>query len=115
MKKLALVVLLYGMSFLVAQEPPQNKEEPKKERREPGRRPFGPRGEKGPMAPPSFKTMLEKFDKNKDGSLSKDEVEGRMWDRMGKADADKDGKVTEKEFAEHRKTVLDKASGKKKD
>lgn len=113
MKKLALLVMVLGMGILVAQEPaPQQKDNPpvKKE----GRRPFGPRGEKGPMGPPSFKSTLEKFDKNKDGAISKDEVEDKMWERMGKADTDKDGKVTEKEFNDYRKSIMEKALGKKR-
>ena len=113
MNRLALLGMICGMGMLVAQEPaPQKPDEPKPERKE-GRRPFGGEKGKGPMAPPSFKSMLEKFDKNKDGALSKDELEGRMWDRVGKADADKDGKVTEKEFADHRKELMEKALGKK--
>lgn len=115
MRMLALMGLICGMGILIAQEPaPQKQDEPKKERKE-GRRPFGGEKGKGPFAPPSFKSMLDKFDKNKDGALSKDEVDGKMWDRLGKADKDMDGKVTEKEFADNRKAMLDKALGKKGD
>lgn len=113
MRMLALMGLICGMGILVAQEPaPQKQDEPKKEKRE-GRRPFGGEKGKGPMGPPSFKGMLDKFDKNKDGALSKDEVDSKMWDRLGKADKDMDGKVTEKEFADNRKALFDKALGKK--
>lgn len=77
------------------------------------RRPLAPRDGKAPPAPPSFKEMLEKSDKDKDGAISKSEVDERTWARIGRADADKDGKVTEKEYAAHRKSILDRAAGKR--
>ena len=132
MRRVALLGMFVGMGLLVAQEPPKDapaKDAPSKDApakgegrgkgpfggRFEGKGPFG-RGEKGKggFVPPSFKSMLEKSDKNKDGALGKDEVDSKMWDRLGKADADKDGKVTEKEFADNRKAMLDKFAGKKK-
>lgn len=77
------------------------------------RRPLLPRDGKAPPAPPSFKEMLEKSDKDKDGAISKSEVDEKAWARIGRADADKDGKVTEKEYAAHRKSILDRAAGKR--
>lgn len=44
--------------------------------------------------------MFERFDKNKDGNLTKDEVgDDRMWSRLSAADKDKDGNVTKEEMA----------------
>lgn len=48
--------------------------------------------------PPSFDTLLNAFDANGDGKLSKDEVPPRVWMRLGQADANGDGVVTEAEF-----------------
>lgn len=47
---------------------------------------------------PSFETLTSAFDKNKDGILSKDEVPAQVWERLSKADTDKDEKVTLEEF-----------------
>ena len=41
--------------------------------------------------------MMEKFDKNEDGQISKAEA-GRMWSKLAKADANRDGGVTPKEL-----------------
>lgn len=113
MKRLALLALLFGMGALIAQEPaPQKPDEPKKEG---PRRPFGGDQGKGPMAPLSYKSLVQKFDKNKDGVLSKDEIDEKTWTRLSKYDKDMDNKVTEKEFTEGRKQLLDKALGKKKE
>ena len=132
MKNLALMGMFVGLGLLAAQEPQKEapKDAPPKDAPQKGegrgKGPFGGRFEgkgpfgrgdkgKGGFVPPSFKAMLEKSDKNKDGALGKDEVDSKMWDRLGKADADKDGKVTEKEFSDNRKAMLDKLSGKKGD
>jgi len=42
--------------------------------------------------------LMERFDKNKDGQLSQDEVPAKVWERLGKADADGNGVVTKEEF-----------------
>ncbi len=52
--------------------------------------------------PPADRTarMLERFDANKDGKLSKDEVtDERMWTRLVAADKDGDGIVSKEEMA----------------
>lgn len=49
--------------------------------------------------------MLEHGDKNKDGKLTKDEVPGFMWTRLTTADTDKDGAVSKTELEEHFKKV----------
>ena len=41
--------------------------------------------------------MFEKYDANKDGGLSKDELPGRMSERFEKMDTDKDGLISQKE------------------
>ena len=56
-----------------------------------------PRGP-GKGGPPSFDTLLNAFDANGDGKLSKDEVPPRVWMRLGQADANGDGVVTQAEF-----------------
>ena len=112
MKKLALLALLCGMGFLVAQEP--SKDQP------PVKRPFGDKGKSGPL---SFKKLLETNDKDKDGVLSKEELSGgrNMWERWQKADINKDGKIDEKEFNDFQKKLMERfkggknGEGKKKD
>ena len=42
--------------------------------------------------------MFDKFDTNKDGALTADEVKGPFWEHLVKADANKDGKVTKEEL-----------------
>jgi Ca2+-binding EF-hand superfamily protein len=42
--------------------------------------------------------MFEHFDKNKDGALTSDEVKEGFWQRLVKADANHDGKVTKEEM-----------------
>lgn len=42
--------------------------------------------------------LLERLDSNDDGAISKEEAGPRFWTRLSKADANKDGKVTEKEM-----------------
>jgi hypothetical protein len=42
--------------------------------------------------------MFQRFDANKDGKLSKDEIPERMRSRMEPMDTDKDGAISEEEF-----------------
>lgn len=56
----------------------------------------GPGGQRG--GKPSFDRLLGAFDADDSGSLSKDEVPGRVWSRLSQADADGDGDVTREEF-----------------
>lgn len=43
--------------------------------------------------------VMERFDKNKDGVLTRDEVNNdKAWARISKADANNDGKVTAEEL-----------------
>jgi len=42
--------------------------------------------------------LFGNFDSNKDAKLTKDEVPAPVWERLGTADANKDGAVTEAEF-----------------
>jgi hypothetical protein len=109
MKKLALLVLICGMGVLVAQEPAPQKGPPPKE--EKGRPPFGK--DRGPI---SWKKLIETNDKDKDGFLSKEELSGgrNMWDRWKKADVDMDGKLSEKEFNDYQKEVMERFKGGKK-
>ena len=41
--------------------------------------------------------IFHKFDKNKDGALTSDEVPARLWERLSKCDADGNGAVTKEE------------------
>lgn len=110
MKKLALLALICGMGVLVAQEPaPQKGPPPKGEKG----RPFGKGERRGPL---SYKKLLDLHDKDKDGVLSKDELskDSNMWDRWKKADVNMDGKLSEKEFNDYQKELMDRFKGGKK-
>ncbi|MBU2996254.1 EF-hand domain-containing protein [Cellulophaga baltica] len=48
--------------------------------------------------PPTFEELIEKMDKNEDGKLSEDEVEGPLKDMFSEIDTDEDGFITEEEF-----------------
>ncbi len=67
---------------------------------------------KGPQAGPTHGRkprgagLLDQFDKNKDGKLTKDEVPAPLWERIANADANKDGTVTKEELeAVHKKAA----------
>lgn len=71
-----------------------------------GRRPEGdrprpegdrprPEGNRGGFGPEAF---MARFDKDKDGSISKKEAPGRMAENFDKIDENSDGKLTEKEL-----------------
>jgi hypothetical protein len=47
---------------------------------------------------PKFSELLIKMDKNKDGKLSKAEIEGPLKNDFAKVDKNKDGFITEAEF-----------------
>ena len=55
-------------------------------------RPFG-EGDQRRAGPPSVGGWMERFDKNKDGKLTKDEVPEPLWERLSAAGAVKDGAV----------------------
>jgi len=57
-------------------------------------------GKGGKRKRPHAGKLFEKFDKNKDGSLTSDEVPEKAWARISKADADGDGAVTKAELRE---------------
>jgi len=46
--------------------------------------------------------ILQRFDKNKDGKLTKDEVSANVWPRMSKADTNGDGAITKDELTKAR-------------
>jgi Ca2+-binding EF-hand superfamily protein len=78
----------------------------KKIRNRQGQGPVGP-GAAGPVAAgrPNLDRLLShidavfsRFDKNKDGKLTKDEVPAAVWERISKADANHDGAVTKEEL-----------------
>ncbi len=48
--------------------------------------------------------MLEHFDENKDGKLTKSELPEPLWDRLSKADANGDGEITQDEIEAHMKS-----------
>ncbi len=52
----------------------------------------------GPRTPPEPPNLVARWDKNKDGKLTKDEVPERAWQFLSKADADNDGAVTPEEL-----------------
>jgi len=105
MRALALLGLFVGMGVLLAQEPVQDKKDK-----------FPPKGEKRGgerFGPISWKKLLETSDKDKDGLLSKEELSGGrdMWSRWSKADVDMDGKLSEKEFNDYQKKLMDRFKG----
>ncbi len=59
--------------------------------------------------------MLERFDKNKDGKLTKSELPEFIWDRLSKADANGDGEITKDEIEAHMKTIRPDGTSKPKD
>lgn len=46
--------------------------------------------------------LMERFDRNKDGAIAKDEAPEFLWGRLSSADANKDGKLTLKELKSRR-------------
>lgn len=52
---------------------------------------------------PRPESLFERFDKDKTGSLTKDNVPERVWDRISKADSNSDGKVSKEELQAHMK------------
>jgi len=81
----------------------------------PGMGPQAGRPGMGPQAGPpgmgmgrqfgSVDDLIKRFDKNKDGKLTKDEVPAPLWERLSKADANKDGAVTKDELEAARKKM----------
>ncbi len=67
---------------------------------------------------PRAAMLFKRFDKNKDGKLTKTEVPARLWTRIVKADANKDGAVTLKELQtylkKHKKKGKRRKHGKRK-
>ena len=76
-----------------AEGPPSDTKKPRGERPQGGQRPQGGKREK-----PSFDKLLADMDKNKDGKLSKDEVQGPLKNDFAKVDKNKDGFITADEF-----------------
>ena len=62
------------------------------------------RGGQGPdrqrPKPPSFEKLLEMMDRNEDGKLAKDEVEGPLTRDFSRIDTNEDGFITEAELQE---------------
>ncbi len=52
----------------------------------------------GGQGKPSFDLLLNAFDANRDSALARIEVPVRLWPRIVKADANKDGYVTRAEY-----------------
>jgi hypothetical protein len=112
---LCILALVFGMGILVAQEPVPQKNGPKQQdvpmKDGKGVPPRGKGGERrGPL---SWKKLVDSMDKNKDSFLSKDElnVKSNMWDRWQKGDVDMDGKLSEKEFDDYQKKLMDRFKG----
>jgi Ca2+-binding EF-hand superfamily protein len=56
--------------------------------------------------------MFQRFDKNKDGKLSKNEVPAFLWKRFSRADADHDSMISKQEFENARKKPMGRPEGK---
>jgi Ca2+-binding EF-hand superfamily protein len=67
----------------------------------------GPVGNRFPQARrggrPTPELLLQRFDHNHDGKLSKDELPEFLWSRLSTADTDKDGSVSKSELEEFSK------------
>ena len=60
-------------------------------------------GQRVPDCPkPIIESIFERFDVNKDGSLTADEVNEKLWSRLAKADINEDGAVSLSELEETR-------------
>ena len=55
--------------------------------------------------------LFARFDKDKSGSLTSDEVPAKLWTRLEKADADGDGAVTKAELRAKHKERRGKKKG----
>jgi len=62
-------------------------------------------GPGGPGGPPSIDQVFERFDLNRDGKLTKDELPEPVAERIMKADADGDGAVTKEELEQARRKM----------
>jgi hypothetical protein len=62
-------------------------------------------------------SIFGRADHNKDGKLTKNEVPAFIWERLSQSDADKDGAVTKSEMEAHIKQRMPekKPDGKKPD
>ncbi|MFT5526480.1 MAG: hypothetical protein ACI9HK_004457, partial [Pirellulaceae bacterium] len=67
-------------------------------------------GERGRGGPPSPSDFIDRFDKNGDGHVSKDEVPEQAWQFVGRADANKDGKITKEEIDNGMKEMRERFS-----
>lgn len=84
----------------------------------PGMRPpFSPGmlAQAGPQAgkPPSVSGLFDRFDKNKDGKLTKDDMPEQVWGHLSKADSNKDGAVTKDELEAARKKRMEQRGAEK--
>lgn len=70
---------------------------PAEEKQPPASRPAGPGGQGGPGGNPA--AFMERFDSDKDGKLSQDELPERMKARFAEIDSDGDGSVSPQEFS----------------
>ena len=77
----AMIVTVLASNFVAAEDVPG------------GGRPRGGYGGR-----PSFDTLLGAFDGDESGDLAEEEVPGRVWGRLSRADADDNGVVTREEF-----------------
>jgi hypothetical protein len=70
---------------------------------------FGPPGTRPPFGVGPF----DRFDKNKDGKLTEDEVPAPLWERLSKADAVKDGAITKNAFEAAFKKMMEERGAKR--
>ncbi len=91
-------------------QPPVKERQDKAGQAERGKREKGNRPNDGPRnrrPKPSPEMLIERFDKDGDGKLAKDEVSDRMQSRFTKFDTDQDGFVTVAELT----AAMEKGSG----
>lgn len=54
--------------------------------------------ERKPQKPPTYEQLLKGMDANKDGKLSEKEIKGPLKEDFAKVDTNKDGFITKEEF-----------------
>jgi hypothetical protein len=76
----------------------------------PGKGPAGGAWQ-GPK-PPSAGDLFDRFDKNKDGKLTKDELPGPLWDHLSKSGVVKDNAITKEGMETAMKKLQEQFRGK---
>lgn len=122
LKPLFLSAGILAVTFFFVQttnaQPPVEKQQDKSGQAERGNREKGKRkgdGSQNRRQKPSPEKLIERFDKDGDGKLAKEELSERMQGRFAKMDTDQDGFVTAAELTTAMENRGGKGKGKKGD